>query len=122
MIIEYEGSSYEFDLDDLDIEQALKVEKHVGGPMLEFEQGMVTGSAKCVQVLGWLILHGGDLDTPIASVNFKYGKLMKAFTAAGAKEAAEQAAKTAARPDPTGNGHAAASTARRSARVSSPSG
>jgi hypothetical protein len=71
-------------------------------------------------VLAWLILHGGDLDTPIASVNFKYPKLMKAFTAAGEAEAAAEAAAAAkaAEPGPT----AADSNGRRSAPVSSPSG
>ena len=116
MILTYEGKTYEFDLDDLGIDQAIKIEKHIDGPMLEWEQGMVVGRALCVQVLGWLILHGGDLDVPIASVKFKYPKLMTAFSEAGEREAAEQAAK-AAEPDPTANGHAAASTGRKSARA-----
>ena len=117
MIIEYEGKAYDADLDDIDIQQALKIEKHIDGPMLEWEQGMATGRAICVQVLGWLILHGGNLEVPIASVNFKYPKLMKAFNAATEAEAAAEAAK-AAEAGPT----AAASNGRRSARVSSPSG
>ena len=121
MIITYEGKAYDFDLDDLDIDQAIKIEKHIDGPMLEWEQGMATGRALCVQVLGWLILHGGDLDVPIASVKFKYSKLMTAFMEASTAEAAKEGAKEGT-PDPTGNGHAAASTGRKSARVSSPSG
>jgi hypothetical protein len=116
--IEYEGNSYDVDLDDFDVNQALKIEKHIDGPMLEWEQGMATGRAICVQVLAWLILHGGDLDTPIASVNFKYPKLMKAFNAAVEAEIAAEAAKAAAEPGPT----AAASNGRRSSRASSLSG
>ncbi len=118
MIITYEGTAYDFDLDDLTVKQAIRIEKHIGGPMIEFEKGMLTGRAECVQVLGWLILHGGD-QTPIAEVDFGYKKLMNAFEEAAAAEAAAEAAKAA--PDPTGNGHAAASTGRKSARVSSPS-
>jgi hypothetical protein len=121
LLITYEGKSYEFDMDDLDVFQALKIEKHIDGPMIEWEKGMLTGRALCVQVLGWLILHGGDLDMPIASVNFKYSKLATAFTEAAQKEAEAEAAK-AASPDPTGGGRAAASNGRKSARVSSPSG
>ena len=120
MIITYEGTSHEFDLDDLTVKQAIKIEKHIGGPMMDFEKGMLTGRADCYQVLGWLILHGGD-STPIADVDFKYGKLAKAFAAAAEAEAeAEKAREAAAGPDPTGNG--AASTGRTSAPVSSPSG
>jgi hypothetical protein len=111
LIITYEGRDYEFDLDDLTVKQALKIEKHIGGPMIEFEKGMVTGSAACYQVIGWLIFHGGD-QTPIADVDFKFGKLARAFEAATAAEAAR-----AAEPVPTG----AASNGRTSAPVSSPS-
>jgi len=126
LIIDYEGRQYDYDEDALDIDQAIKIEKHIGGPMLDWEQGMGTGRAECVRVLGWLILHGGSLDVPIASVNFSYGKLMKAFSAAAEKQAAAQAAaaaKDTAAPDPTAAGvPAAASNGRKSARASSPSG
>jgi hypothetical protein len=118
LIIEYEGSTYDFDLDDLTVKQALKIEKHIGGPMIEFEKGMATGSAVCYQVLGWLIFHGGD-STPIADVDFKFGKLAKAFEVAAAADAAAEAAKAEAEgPGPTG----AALNGRKSDPVSSPSG
>jgi hypothetical protein len=118
LIIDYEGRSYEFDSDDLTVKQALKIEKHIGGPMLDWEKGMATGRADCYQALGWLIFHGGD-QTPIAEVDFKFGKLAKAFEAAAAKEAeAEKAAEAAkAGPDPTVAG---ASNGRTPALVSSP--
>jgi hypothetical protein len=96
LIIEYEGKAYDVDPDDIDVNQALKIEKHVDGPMLEWENGLLTGRVICVQVLAWLILHGGDLEVPIASVNFKYPKLMKAFTAAGEAEAEAEKAKAEA--------------------------
>ena len=121
MIITYEGQSYEFDMDDLTVKQALKIEKHLGGPMIEFEKGMLTGSAACYQVLGWLILHGGD-QTPIADVDFKYGKLSKAFGEAAAAEAEAEKAKAAVEADPTSGSLVAASNGRTSAPVSSPSG
>lgn len=108
MIIDYEGQAYEFDLDDLTVKQALKIEKHIGGPMLDFEKGMATGSAVCYQVLGWLIFHGGD-STPIGDVDFKFGKLAKAFEVAAAAEAEK-----AAEAGPT----VAASNGRKSVPVS----
>ena len=100
MIIDYEGRQYQFDMDDLTVKQALKIEKHIGGPMIEFEKGMLTGSALCAQVLGWLILHGGDA-TPIADVDFKYGKLTQAFADAAEREAKAEAARAAAEAGPT---------------------
>jgi hypothetical protein len=116
VVIEYEGKTYDVDLDDFDVNQALKIEKHIDGPMLDWELGMATGRVICVQVLAWVILHGGDLEVPIESVNFKYGKFMKAFRAALAAEEKAEAEKAGAGPT------AAASNGRRSARVSSPSG
>jgi alpha/beta superfamily hydrolase len=104
LIIDYEGQQYPFDMDDMDIRQALKIEKHIGGTMGDFTEGLTdTIRADCYQALGWLIFHAGD-STPIETVNFKFGKLSKAFAAAAAKEAAEEAAAKAAAgelPDPT---------------------
>jgi hypothetical protein len=104
LIIDYEGRQYPFDMDDMDIKQALKIEKHIGGTMGDFTDGLIESvRADCYQALGWLIFHGGD-QTPIADVNFKFGKLSRAFGEAAEKEAkAEAAAKEAAGepPDPT---------------------
>jgi hypothetical protein len=120
LLITYEGTSYEFDLDDLTLKQAIKIEQHMDGPLEAFEKGIATGNLAAYQALGWLILHGGDMSTVIADVDFKIAKLSKAFEAAAKAEA--EAAKAQAEPDPTGSGHAAASNGRKSARVSSPSG
>ena len=116
MIIEYEGSSYEFDLADMTVKQALKIEKHLGAPLVEFEKGMLTGQLAACQAFGWLILHGGDLDVPIDGVDFKLAKLMNAFEDAARREAG---AAQEAEPDPTA---AAVSNGQTSAPVSSPSG
>lgn len=119
MIIHYEGTAYEFDLDDLTVKQALKIEKHMGGPLADFEKGIGEGNLTAYQALGWLILCGGD-QTPIADVDFKIAKLSKAFEAAALAEAAK--AEAAAAADPTSGQPAAASNGRKSDRVSSPSG
>ena len=106
MIIDYEGRQYPFDMDDMDIRQALKIEKHIGGTIGDFTNGLMeTIRADCYQALGWLIFTGGD-STPIADVNFKFGKLSKAFGEAADREAAAEAAAKAAAgelPDPTGS-------------------
>lgn len=105
MVIEYDGKKYEFDQNDIDVEQSLKIEKHIGGPMIDFENGVLSGRTVCVQALGWLILRRGDMDVPIAEVNFKVGKLMKAYTAAAVAEAKAQeeaeAAAAGSGPGPT---------------------
>lgn len=122
MIIDYEGTAYEFDLEDLTVKQAIKIEKHIGGPLEQFEKGIGTGDLTCYQALGWLILCGGD-QTPIADTDFKIAKLSRAFEAAALAEAQVQERLKADEPDPTASGAAAAaSNGRKSARASSPSG
>ena len=121
MEIEYEGKKYPFDLDDLDIEQSLKIEKHIDGTILDWEAGLLTGRTICFQALGWAILRDGDMDTPIASVNFKLGKLIRAFHEAleAEKKAADAKKEREAETGPTGG---AASNGRTRAPASSPSG
>jgi len=108
--ITYEGTVYDLDMDEIDVKQAQKIEKHIGGTMGQWEEGMAGASADCLQALGWLIFTGGD-STPIADVNFKLMKLGKALDEAQAAEA--EAGPTAA-ASPPGDG----STSGRSARSS----
>ena len=108
MIIEYDGKEYPYDSDDLDVDQALAIEKHTGGPLLEWQKGLITADVKSTQALGWLVLHGGDAAVPIASVNFKFSKFRNAFDAAYEKQAAEEKAakeaEEAADPTAAANG------------------
>jgi hypothetical protein len=96
VIITFEGRQYPFDLDDLTVKQALKIEKHIGGTLLDWENGLNQASGLALQALGWLIFTGGD-STPIADVEFKIMKLAAAF----ADAAAAQATEAEAEMDPT---------------------
>ena len=97
MKIEYEGRVYDYDLDDLDVKQAMKIEQHVGGTLLDWQNGLANASTLCVQALGWVLLHDGDLTIPIDSVNFKPVKLARAWGEAAEREAAAAEGE----PDPT---------------------
>jgi hypothetical protein len=109
MRINYEGESYEFDMADISIKQAIKIERHLGCPIAEFgerlypsEQGK-SPDMMALQCLGWLILHGGK-GVPIDDTDFSVGALTKAIgDATIAEQAAEKAVaeSSAARPVPT---------------------
>jgi hypothetical protein len=86
--ITYEGTVYDFDLDDLSVKQAQKIEKHIGGTLADWEAGLGRASADCLQAVAWLIFTGGD-QTPIADVDFKIMKLAKAMDEAQQAEADE---------------------------------
>jgi hypothetical protein len=105
MIIQYEGQSYPFDFDDIDILQGIAIEKHTGVPFAEWGTAVEKGgNLLAMQALGWLILTGGDLDKPIGECRFKMGKLGVAL--ANAVQAEADAAKAAeeAAPRPTVGG------------------
>jgi hypothetical protein len=97
MRIDYEGQSYEFDMDDITVKQAIKIEKHLGCPFAEFGERLSAEEGKipdlmAVQCLGWLILHGGR-DVPIEDTDFKVTALSQALGDAMEKAtAAEEAA------------------------------
>lgn len=99
MKITYEGAVYDLDMDEIDVKQAQKIEKHIGGTLTEWEEGMARASTPCLQALGWLIFHGGD-STPIADVNFKVMKLGKAVAEAQEAEAAAGDPTAAGSPAP----------------------
>ena len=106
MIIDYDGQQYTFDLDDVTVKQALKIEKFMGCSFTEWGKRLQGGEdMRARQALGWLILHGGA-DVPVEETDFKLVKLGEALDAAHAAEAAK--AEAEAGPVPTAavsNGH-----------------
>jgi hypothetical protein len=103
LIITYEGRSYPFDMADVTVKQGMKIEAHMGIPYADWSKALAAGgNLMAIQAFGWLILHDGDLATPIEDCDVKMGRLGEAWTAATAEEAAaEKAAEEAAGPRPT---------------------
>jgi hypothetical protein len=99
VIIDFEGRRYEFDLDDVGVRQAEKIEAHVGGPLMDFQMGLATASVKSLQALYWFITTSGNVDVPIATMDFHVIKFSRvASDAMAAAEAATEAAEPAADP------------------------
>ena len=97
MIIKYDGGTYPFDMDEVGIKQAIKIEKFMGCSFEEWGKKLQAGDLTARQALGWLILHHGALDVPIEDTDFKMVALGNALNEAFAAEAA----KTEAEPVPT---------------------
>jgi hypothetical protein len=86
--IEYEGKSYAYDLDDITLKQAMKIEAYLGMRFSMWAQVVKEGGdLKALQVVGWLLLENGDLDKSIDDVDFKIGRMRAAFDKAAAAEA-----------------------------------
>lgn len=99
MIIKYDGADYPFEMDDVAIKQAIKIEKFMGCSFEEWGKKLQAGELTARQALGWLILHGGDLSVPIEDTDFKMVALGNALNEAFTAEAAKTAE---AEPVPTG--------------------
>lgn len=111
MIIDYDGQSYPFDLDDVTVKQALNIEKFMGCSFADWGKKLQDGQdLRARQVLGWLILHPDD-GTAIEDTDFKMVRLGAAIDKAFAAEAAP----AESGPVPTG----AASTGRTPAAAAS---
>ena len=107
MIINYDGRQYPFDMDDITVKQALKVEKYMGCSFAEWGKLLQAGDLRARQVLGWLILHP-DGGVAIEDTDFKLVALGNALDEAFK---AEEAPGGEAEPVPTGavlNGQPAA--------------
>jgi len=106
LIITYEGLQYQFDMDDITVQQALAIEEYMKCSFAEWGKKLEEGGdLRARQVLGWLILHpAGDVE--IKATNFKLVALGNALDEAFAAQARQEEA--AAGPVPTGavlNGH-----------------
>lgn len=91
MIITYEGQQYRFDLNDVTVKQALKIERFMGCSFAEWAKRLQAGEdMRARQVVGWLILHQGG-DVPIEDTDFRLAALGEAIDKAVALEAAATA-------------------------------
>jgi len=120
---EYDGKSWSYDDDSLTIKQGIAVEEHIGGPLVDFDEGLARGRAACYQALGWLIFHDGDPDIPIEGVDFPVSKLSAPWlnarlAAIREAQAAVDEAKAAAGPTAAPSGQGASSTREPSPRFS----
>lgn len=131
MIISYDGQDYPFDMDDVDIRQALAIEKFMGCSFDEWGKKLQAGDLQSRQALGWLILHPGSegslsaLVQEIGETSFKMVRLGKALEAAYEAESAAtaaadgQAGPTGAAADSNGQTPAAAESSPASSPPSS---
>lgn len=106
MIIRYDGGEYPFDMDDVTVKQALKIEKFMGCSFTEWGKLLQKGGdLRARQALGWLILHPDGLNkaglpVPVEDTDFKMARMGEALDEAFAAEEAKQ--KQDAGPVPTG--------------------
>jgi hypothetical protein len=98
VLIEYEEKTYDFEMDNISVQQLKTIFTHLDGLTLgALENGIPQGDPNALIALYWLMLENNDEHVPIDQVDFKVIKFFKAFRIAADKEREkEQAAAKAA--------------------------
>ena len=102
MKIEYDGRTWGFDLEEMDVAQCEAVEKYVGKGLGEWANQMSAGSVKAIVALWWVMrAQAGENPGPVSDpgAGFRPVRLLAAFPAADLAEAA--VAEPEPEPDPT---------------------
>lgn len=99
MKVNYEGRIYDFDMQEMDVQDARQMEE-VGIPnLLALEEGLGEGSLNALAVAYWQMLRqSGDTDARLADVRFKPLKLVKAFADAAKAQPAPKAGSPSRKP------------------------
>lgn len=95
MIVEFEDKSWNLDVDEIDVRQAMVIKVKTGYNLLEWQAALEKADVDAAKALYWLMLAQNGVSADIDLVNFKIVKFM---TAVGE---ANQAAGKDAEPDPT---------------------
>jgi hypothetical protein len=82
MKIDYDGQVYDWDDEALTVAQGLAIEKHTGGTLLDWDQGLLSARTDCYQALYWVVLRGGDPGVKIAALEFPVLKFARAYITA----------------------------------------
>lgn len=100
MNVNYEGKSYAFELDEIDISQATVIKRKFGLTLLSLEAGLREGDPDALRAIYWIMLTQNGERANIDNVSFKIVKFANAIQKANEDEI-EQAAETEGAPKET---------------------
>lgn len=91
MLVQFEGKEYQFDLEEIDVNQARYIKRHTGMTLLQLEEGLENVDAEAMAALYWLMLAQNGSVVDLQKINFKVVAFGKAISAAqrAEQEAAE---------------------------------
>jgi hypothetical protein len=91
MKVSYDGTDYEFSMDDLDVAQATTIKRKYQFSLLSLEDGLKEGDVDALRCVYWLMLAQNGVRQNIDNVNFKVVPFINALQKATADEAAARA-------------------------------
>jgi hypothetical protein len=87
MKVNYEGEVLEFDLEEIDVQQATVLKRKLGLTLLGLDQGLSEGDPDALRAVYWLMMVQSGKRVDIDEVNFKIVKLANAIQEAVEAEA-----------------------------------
>lgn len=95
MHLNYEGKEYDFDLEEVTVQQARTIKTSCGLTLLGLENGLEQGDPDALRAVFWLMLCQNGERVDIDRADFKIVKFARAIDAAALAEAEAAKAKTA---------------------------
>lgn len=92
MKLDYEGTEYSFDLEDITVQQARTIKASCGLTLLGLEAGLEAGDPDALRAIFWLMLCQNGETPDIDRVDFKIVKFAKALDAQANAESKEDEA------------------------------
>ena len=97
----YDGTDYDFDLDEIDVVQATLIKRKFDLNLLTLEQGLRQGDPDALRCIYWLMLSQNGTHMNVDNVSFKVVKFANAVQKASLKEQEEAELKAAEDPKET---------------------
>lgn len=97
MIITWDGRTWDFDPEQMDIQQGIAIFLAWGFTLEGYEEAAEHADPRALQCMYWLMLQQNGIEKPIKECNFD---LVPYFMAIQEAQAAEAASKAAAEPEP----------------------
>jgi hypothetical protein len=80
MIVDYDGTEYELDLDEMDVKQARTIKVATGLTVMALQKGMLEVDPDALVGLYWYMMVSNGVKSDIRRVNFKVAKFANALS------------------------------------------
>lgn len=80
MLVDYDGTEYELDLDEMDVKQARTIKVATGLTVMALQKGMLEVDPDALVGLYWYMMVSNGVKCDIRRVNFKVGKFANALS------------------------------------------
>ena len=101
MVVDFEGMTYELDVEEIDVAQAMLIKVKTGYNLRQWEDALGEADVEALKALYWLMMEQNGKRTNFDTINFKIVKFVNAVREATKKAHAEAAEENPTEAKPT---------------------